>query len=137
VRYLSPGVLERAIALPELLVAIGQSMEGIDRHTPQPLPGEQQPLLKGCTIGDRDVLQKSTSAQPDCLFQRLHGGQVCWTGGAEESEEGAYVYPGVASAVELERLPGDEQERRHSLEACTERGRGVADGLPEAGEGVA
>jgi hypothetical protein len=48
-----------------------------------------------------------------------------------------HIHPDVAGAIELNRLPGCEQERRRGLTIGAAGGGDVVDRAPETGQGVA
>jgi hypothetical protein len=112
-------VRQRAFVLALHCVALGQPAQGIQSQTLEALPLEQQPFFKDGAVGERKALQKLATIPLYSIFEFRDGVMR----GLQRRGESLCIDPGIAVAIELDRLPRGEQKGRRSLS--------VSDHLPE------
>ena len=71
--YLLPGVAQGAFVGPLGFMVGGQTVQGTQPQPGEVLPVEQQPLLKGGTVPQRESRQKLPPEQPNRLLQLEDG----------------------------------------------------------------
>ena len=113
------------LVLPALLVILGQTMKGHHHQPMEPLPPEERPILKGGAVFEKEAFQETAPVQGGRFLQLVDSGLVC----LHQRPERRHVEPAVAGRVELDRVAGDQKERR--------RGVTVTDRLAQVGQSIA